>query len=263
MKKIILFFVFTFCLFTLTAQESSKPLIGISCSFVGDNHSSVRKTYTESVREAGGIPLLIPVTESEETLRDIVSLLDAVILSGGEDIDPAYYNESPVEGLGEVNSTRDVYDLCLIRLAMERDIPLFGICRGHQVINVAFGGTLYQDIPTQHNDTLNHSQKEPGNIPTHKIALLPSSMIADVTGQTELCTNTFHHQAVKDVAPGFRATAWAGDSIPEAIESVSGRPIWGVQFHPEVQAIEGDSVMLTFFRFLTQQAVVRRQERKK
>ena len=263
MKKFAVYIVLTFFLSTLAAQEREKPVIGISCSYVGDNHSSLRKTYSESVRNAGGIPVIIPITDDESALRDAVSLLDGLILSGGEDVHPNYYNEDPIEELGEVNPTRDLYDLCLIRLAMEKDLPLLGICRGFQIINVAFGGTLYQDIPTQYNTSINHSQKVPSNIPTHSITLLPSSMIANVTGKQELETNTFHHQAIKEVAPDFRVTAWATDSIPEAIESTTGRPIWAVEFHPEGQAIHGDSTMLSFFNFLTDQANIYRQVYKK
>ena len=124
--------------------------------------------------------------------------------------------------------------MALIRLATRRNIPMFGICRGEQLINVAFGGTLYQDIPTQHPDTtVCHQQQEPSSIPTHTVHLTPGSAMASITGQTQLFTNTHHHQAVKQVAPGFSVTGWSSDSIPEAIESSHEYPIWGVQFHPE------------------------------
>ncbi|KAA6327512.1 putative glutamine amidotransferase, partial [termite gut metagenome] len=152
------------------AQDSSKkPLIGISCSHPED-YSSVRTTYTESVIKAGGIPILIPVTENEKTLEDIVSLLDGLILTGGEDIHPSYYNEDPAEQLGEVNPVRDRYDMTLIRLATGRNLPVLGICRGEQLINVAFGGTLYQDLPTQYNGiSVNHQQEEPSSVATHTV----------------------------------------------------------------------------------------------
>lgn len=242
----------------LSAQDTikaPKPVIGISCSYPGSDYSSVRKTYTESVIRAGGLPILIPVTGDKEVLAGILSYIDALILTGGEDVHPHYYNEEPIEELGEVNDTRDVYDLALIQLAAERGLPLFGICRGEQLINVAFGGSLYQDIPTQHTDTtVNHNQKAPSRIPTHYVTLLPASLIATITGQNELVTNTHHHQAVKQVAPGFRVTAWACDSIPEAIEATNGRPIWGVQFHPEGQAMEGDTIMSSIFRFIVKEA---------
>lgn len=183
-------------------------------------------------------------------------MLDGLILTGGEDVHPHYYNEEPIEGLGEVNEVRDFYDLTLIRLAAEERMPLFGICRGEQLINVAFGGSLYQDIPSQYEDiTVIHAQDVSSKYPTHYVTLLPGSMISTVTGQTELVTNTHHHQAVKDVAPGFKVTAWACDSIPEAIESTEGLPIWGVQFHPEGLTINNDSIMIRFFEFFNEQAI--------
>ena len=135
-------------------------------------------------------------------------------------------------------------------------------CRGEQLINVAFGGTLYQDIPAQYPDTtVRHNQKEPSSVPTHTIHLLQGSAIAQITGQTELLTNTHHHQAVKQAAPGFRITAWATDSIPEAIENINGKPIWGVQFHPEALTVAGDSISARFFHFLVDKATAFRRSK--
>lgn len=236
------------------SPHGQRPLIGISCSHPG-GYSSTRMTYTESVIQAGGIPMLIPITTDSAVLADIVARLDGIILIGGADIHPSYYNEEPIEQLGEVDSLRDVYDIALIRLAAQRGVPMLGICRGEQLINVAFGGTLYQDIPTQYPDTtVRHHQKEPSSVATHTVCLLPGSVMAQITGRVQLFTNTHHHQAVKDVAPGFRITAWTTDSIPEAIESTDGRPIWGVQFHPEGMAMAGDTISARFFRFLVDEA---------
>lgn len=240
------------------AGRETKPVIGISCSHPRNTASSAGRTYTESILKAGGLPLLIPVMEDEEAMDEILSRVDALILTGGEDIHPSYFNEDPIPELGDVNAVRDRYDLALIRLAAGRRLPMLGICRGEQLINVAFGGTLYQDIPAQYKKNfVEHRQKEPSRIATHYIMLLPGSWIANVTGQTELVTNTHHHQAVKDVAPGFRISAWSCDSIPEAIEATDGRPIWGVQFHPEGQAMYGDSIMRRFFDFVVGEGELR------
>ncbi|NDV58653.1 gamma-glutamyl-gamma-aminobutyrate hydrolase family protein [Bacteroides sp. 519] len=238
---------------------AQKPIIGISCSYPNSANSSVRNTYVHAVINAGGIPVLVPVIDNVELLEEILTQLDALILTGGEDIHPSYYNEEPIPELGNVNNVRDVYDIALIKLAAKRNLPLLGICRGEQLINVAFGGSLYQDIPAQHADTtVNHNQAEPSKIPTHYVTILPGSVIASITGEEELVTNTHHHQAVKQIAPGFRVSAWACDSIPEAIETVDGRPIWGVQFHPEGPAMEGDSIMSRFFNFIVEQASIYR-----
>lgn len=259
MNKLLSAILLAICPYLLMAQSGRKPstthpLIGVSCSHPGYN-SSTRMTYTESVIQAGGTPMLIPITTDSLVLTDIISRLDGILLIGGGDIHPSYFNESPIEQLGEVDSLRDVYDVALIRMAARRNIPMLGICRGEQLINVAFGGTLYQDIPTQYADTtVRHHQAEPSSVPTHTVNLLPGSEIAAIVGQTQLFTNTHHHQAVKQVAPGFRISGWATDSIPEAIESSHEYPIWGVQFHPEALTVAGDSLSARFFRFLVDKA---------
>ncbi|NDV66947.1 gamma-glutamyl-gamma-aminobutyrate hydrolase family protein [Bacteroides sp. 224] len=256
MNKLLFLLACIYCiLLTGCASKEAKPLIGISCSYPDSMFSSVRKTYSESIIKAGGIPLLIPVTVKEDVLTEIISRMDGLILIGGEDICPSYYKEEAIPELGRVNGIRDVYDLLLIRLASERKLPTLGICRGLQAVNVAFGGSLYQDIPSQYPDTtVNHNQKEPSSITTHLIKLQPGSIIATITEKEELITNTHHHQAIKDIAPGFKATAWSTDGIIEAIESTIELPIWAVQFHPEGQAINDDPVMLSFFKFLIKQA---------
>ena len=259
MKQIILAFLITIgCLNafgqTTPLVSETKPLIGVSCSHLGIN-SITRTTYTNSVIKAGGIPMLIPITTDSLVLRDILGRIDGLVLIGGEDIHPSYYGEAPIPQLGRVDSIRDIYDIALIRMAGDMNIPMFGVCRGEQLINVAFGGTLYQDIPTQHhNHSINHSQKVSGYNPTHLVHFEEGSILADVIGQNTLMTNTFHHQAVKKVAPGFRISAWTEDSIPEAIESTEGRPIWGVQFHPEYPTSNGDEISARFFYFFLNEA---------
>ena len=150
MNKLLLTTLLVLCPYLAMGQSNQKttrkaPLIGISCSHPGRS-SSTQMTYTESVIQAGGTPILISITTDSLVLTDIANRLDGIILIGGGDIHPSYFNESPIEQLGEVDSLRDVYDMALIRLATRRNIPMFGICRGEQLINVAFGGTLYQDI---------------------------------------------------------------------------------------------------------------------
>lgn len=259
MLKLLFTLLLTLCPYFVMGQSSqriykNRPFIGISCSHP-DDYSSTRMTYTESVIQAGGTPMLIPITTDSLVLTDIINRLDGIILIGGGDIAPSYYNESPIEQSGKADSLRDIYDIALIRMAANRNIPMLGICRGEQLINVAFGGSLYQDIPSQYPDTtIRHGQKEPGNIPTHVVNLLPGSAIAQITGQTQLFTNSHHHQAVKQVAPGFRVTGWATDSIPEAIESTCEYPIWGVQFHPEILTVAGNNTFAKFFHFLVQKA---------
>ena len=236
-----------------------RPLIGISCGHSGRS-SSVNLTYTESVIRAGGVPLMIPVTTDSLTMRHLMKRLDGIILSGGEDIHPSYYNEAPLPELGEVDSVRDVYDMALIRMAHDFNVPMLGICRGEQLINVALGGSLYQDIPSQcpGSDIL-HRQKESSYIGTHKVLFEPGSQLAQMIGHTEWTTNSHHHQAVKAIAPSLRITARTADGIVEGFESNQGYPIWGVQFHPEALTLGGDTVAHRIIRHLVAQADYYRQ----
>lgn len=239
--------------------HQQRPLIGISCSHSGRS-SSVNLTYTESVIRAGGVPLMIPVTTDSLTMRHLMKRLDGIILSGGEDIHPAYYNEVPLPELGRVDSIRDIYDMALIRMAHDFNVPMLGICRGEQLINVALGGSLYQDIPSQcpGSDIL-HQQKESSYVGTHRILIEPDSQLAQMMGHTEWTTNSHHHQAVKAIAPSLRITARTADGIVEGFESNQGYPIWGVQFHPEALTLGGDTVAHRIIRHLVAQADFYRQ----
>jgi microsomal dipeptidase-like Zn-dependent dipeptidase/gamma-glutamyl-gamma-aminobutyrate hydrolase PuuD len=206
--------------------------------------------------KAGGAPVLIPVTDNVTVLREILSNLDGVIMTGGEDISPLWFNEEPLQALGEVDPIRDEYDLKLIKLTYDRNIPLLGICRGEQLINVAFGGTLYQDIPSQRGskNLVKHNQKMPGEYASHTISVTPNSQLAEIIGAGTQGVNSFHHQAVKDVAPGFRVVAYSADSVPEAIEAWPNHPVLGVQWHPEILTAGGDTTMFKIFKFLVSKA---------
>ena len=135
------------------------PLIGISTD-ISPKRTAVNTAYVQSVILSGGIPYMIPVTDNVEILRQIVSRLDGIVFTGGEDIQPMYYGDLPYEKLEEVSPARDTFDLMVLKMAADRNIPILGICRGLQLMNVAFGGTLYQDLPTQHPSSVNHRQKE-------------------------------------------------------------------------------------------------------
>lgn len=229
------------------------PLIGISTD-ISPKRTAVNTAYVQSVILSGGIPYMIPVTDNVEILRQIVSRLDGIVFTGGEDIQPMYYGDLPYEKLEEVSPARDTFDLMVLKMAADRNIPILGICRGLQLMNVAFGGTLYQDLPTQHPSSVNHRQKESGTTPTHPISIIKESKLAEITGQEVLQVNTFHHQAIRELAPGFKITAWAPDSIAEAIEAYPIRQMIGVQFHPEIFTAAGDTTMHKLFKFLVNKA---------
>lgn len=230
----------------------NRPVIGVSANHK-DGTSCIAAPYYQSVVMAGGAPVLLPVTTDIHALATIVDRLDGLILSGGGDIDAGYLNEEPVPELGDTDSYRDEYDFLLLRLAFNRQLPIFGICRGHQVINVAFGGTLYQDIHTQYSgDALMHSQEEARDVATHTVILsdIPSKLRAAFRNLQELTipVNSFHHQAVKDVAPEFVATAISPDGLNEAMEHPE-YPVFSVQWHPEPMAAAGNEMMLNLFRY--------------
>jgi microsomal dipeptidase-like Zn-dependent dipeptidase/gamma-glutamyl-gamma-aminobutyrate hydrolase PuuD len=239
----------------INLRAHRPPLIGLSVS-PADNGSALAASYFNAVVKAGGAPVLIPAITDVTALRRIADSLDGLIITGGKDVNPLWYQEEPLQQLGDVDPLRDEYELKLIKLAADRNIPLLGICRGEQLINVAFGGTLYQDIPSQRagKPLVKHVQKMPGEYVSHTVSVAPGSQLAAIIGDGKQGVNTFHHQAVKDVAPGFRAVACSADSIVEAIEAWPERPVLGVQWHPEALVAGGDTTMLKLFTFLVGKA---------
>lgn len=229
------------------------PLIGVSSSF-GNGRPSVSNDYIQAIIKAGGAPIIIPATTDGTVLRSIIANLDGLVLTGGEDIDPLWFKEEPDQHIEDVNPFRDKYDLKVVKLASDRNIPILGICRGEQLINVAFGGTLYQDIPSQCKHAIRHVQTAPYQSPSHTVAIEKDSQLARILGQDTVYANSLHHQSVKDVAPGFRITASSKDGIIEGIEAWPDRPILGVQWHPEGLTAGGDTTMLKLFRFLVGKA---------
>lgn len=256
MKKILMLAVAFFAIVSITsAQQAKKPIIGISGTFGTNKATQVSATYINAVIRAGGVPMVLPINEDAEVMRRMVESIDALIMTGGEDIDPVYYNEEPIPQQGEIVPERDAFDIQMIKLAAERNIPILGICRGHQLMNVAFGGTLYQDIPSQVKPkTIKHSQKAPSWYGTHKVELEPNSILAAVLNKTSVYTNTFHHQAVKDVAPSFIVTARTSDGVVEGIEMKGNKKVFGVQFHPEAPTSNGSDEFLPIFTYLVKLA---------
>jgi microsomal dipeptidase-like Zn-dependent dipeptidase/gamma-glutamyl-gamma-aminobutyrate hydrolase PuuD len=272
-----------------------RPVIGISSNRKEDI-SCIKEPYFQAVIMAGGAPVLLPVTTDVLALATITDTIDGLILSGGGDIDAAYFGEESIPEAEDADPYRDEYDFLLLRLAFNRQLPIFGICRGHQVINVAFGGTLYQDIYAQfYKDASAHSQagipasaqrlkttgarspeggdelfpQAPGfgvkkmkmlmhrqedarDVATHTVILadVPSKLKTALGNSREqtIPVNSFHHQALKDVAPEFIITATSPDGLIEAIEHPE-YPIWGVQWHPESMSVSGNETMLNLFRY--------------
>lgn len=231
------------------------PVIGISGNF-RDGDCTLAQAYYMSVVEAGGTPVVIPSYDNEKALVSLLDTLDGIVLSGGADIDPEYLGEEALEGVS-INPRRDGKELMLVRLAVDRQIPVLGICRGIQVLAAALGGKLYQDIKSQHDrECIEHSQTIARGLPSHQVRLEKDSLLYSFFGKDSLQVNSFHHQAVKEVPAGFRVTAVAPDGIIEGMESTSFRPILGVQWHPECFLLENDRTMLPIFDWLIEQATL-------
>jgi len=225
------------------------PLIGVPCH----NDRSARwsgfviqaqgRAYIEAIAAAGGIPLLIPLNLSGPALRALCDSLDGILLAGGEDVTPMMYGETPHEKLGEVDEERDRVELELARLALADGVPLLGVCRGIQMLNVAAGGTLYQDIAAQRPGALKHdyhTAEYPRDYLAHQVHVVPDSRLATALGVTVTTVNSRHHQAVKATAPGMVVVARSPDGIVEGIESPAHPFAVGVQWHPENLATDAE-----------------------
>ena len=210
-----------------------RPVIGISAANIfNERMYSQRITYPQAIEAAGGLPLLLPCLPSAEHAAQVVSLLDGLLVPGGADVEPSFYGEERLPECGSSLESDDVYDLALIREAARQGKPILAICRGMQLVNTAFGGTLYQDIPAQTGSALRHPMLEGGIENYHTAAIAEGSRLARILGAGEIRINSSHHQAVKMPAKGFTVTAKAPDGIVEAMESADGR-ILCVQWHPE------------------------------
>ncbi len=264
MKRILTLSLSLILALSLFAQGAKKPVIGISSGWGEGSSTSAPLTYVESVIRAGGIPMVLPITHDPDLLAAMLDRVDAVIMTGGEDLDPLkWYGEQPVRAMGAVVPQRDSFDIALIRMTVSRNIPLLGICRGHQLLNVAYGGTLYQDIPSQvKGSKVQHNQKAPSNYGTHTINIVKGSLLNQQTGLEQVAVNSYHHQAVKDIAPGFVATAFGLDGVIEAMEKEGSTRVFGVQFHPEGFTASNIDTFLGVFKHLVKEANIYRAEKK-
>lgn len=260
-------FLLAVLLLGATCGLSAKtPVIGIS-GYSESGSCRANLTYINSVRMAGGVPLVIPVTTDDAQIDAVLSAIDGLIMTGGEDFDPLkWFGEEPIPGLGEVVPQRDEFDVKLVRAAVAKGIPVLGICRGEQLLAAAFGGSLWQDIPSQVKTSYVKHRQSPtsGAYGTHSISIETGSLLSRILGgRTQAVVNTFHHQAIKQVPQGMRVVATAADGIIEAVERNGrlapqfgdrGAMILGVQFHPEVMTNAGDPEFLPLFQALVEAA---------
>jgi len=216
---------------------SRPPLIGVTTSITVGKHPErayVNSAYLAAIQTAGGVPIPIPPQLDARAREEILAILDGYLLTGGGDLDPATFNEPPHPTLFEVAPARDHLEIALVHHAMESRKPLLAVCRGIQVLNVALGGSLFQDVAGDPGTDIQHQQGKPREEPTHPVKVVAGSRLAQVLGTTDLLVNSMHHQAVKAVGRGLVPVAFAPDTIIEGVELEDpDRFILGVQWHPE------------------------------
>lgn len=226
-----------------------KPLIGITSNIREDKQLTVGMDNVHSIVKAGGAPVVLPNIRDMEAIDRIAEQLDGLLVAGGGDIDPDLYHEEPHPKLGEIVPDRDFFELHLIRKCLELHIPILGICRGCQMLNVAAGGDVWQDIYAQHDKPLlQHYQKAPRYHASHYIDIAEQSRLRSIVGSKRIRVNSFHHQALKNVAPGFDISAVSSDGIIEAFEARERPFVIGVQWHPENMMRKDDESSVKLFR---------------
>ena len=189
--------------------------------------------YMKVIERCGALPVMLPLTEDTEELEQCLGMCDGLLLTGGHDVDPAVYGEEAVPECGQCCHTRDVMEAYLLKRAVEKDFPVFGICRGIQFMNASLGGTLYQDLDTQHPSETEHHMTPPYDRGVHKITVEEGSLLAGMIGAGEHSVNSYHHQAVKETAPALSVMATAEDGLVEAAYLPDKKYVWAFQWHPE------------------------------
>jgi len=230
------------------------PLIGITMEFdYSANKAKLGEGYISAVERAGGIPLAVPPLQDDHVLKVLVQKLDGIILSGGPDIDPSYFNQLPHPRLGKVCPKRDISELYLAAEFIRRSKPVLGICRGIQVMNLAMGGDIVQDIPSSVANPIKHMQDAPEWHKSHDIEIVDEdSLLYKLMGRRRIRVNSFHHQSVGKVATDLKVTAIAPDGVIEAVEAKTGGFCIGVQWHPEYLIEDPDHLGL--FKYLVDAA---------
>lgn len=228
-----------------------KPLIGLVPQLdCPQQRLFNRLNYFEALEEAGALPVNLPLRTDPQGLRALAQRMDAFVFTGGIDVSPGRYGEDPIPELGQVHPRRDEMEALLLPLVMEQGKSILCICRGIQAVNVILGGTLYQDLPTQHPSEIAHRQPEPFDMPSHSVTVLPDTPLADLVGSGELMVNSIHHQAIKTLAPPLKVMAKSPDGVIEAAWLPGYPYLRAYQWHPEYLHKKDASSRALFHDFL-------------
>lgn len=234
-----------------------KPLIGIlsniatikSGAFIGLEKAFVCNEYINAVEKSGGVPIMIPTNTNKENIRRQIEAVDGIIISGGGDINPVLFHEEPIEKSGNIHPDRDIFDLEAIKVAIELNKPILGICRGLQAINVALGGNIYQDLSMIKNHFIKHNQDTKAYLGTHYVDIKENTRLYNILGNKAL-VNSYHHQSVKNLGKDLEAVAYSSDKVVEAIERKGDLFVVGVQWHPEMMVEKNENMLKLFEVFI-------------
>ena len=231
-------------------------LTGVVRRWDDAERSGVNGAYLRAVTGAGGAPIVLSPLAGVANVESLLEGVDGVVLTGGEDVDPSFYGATPSPKLGTVDRERDRFELALFAEAQRRSLPVLAICRGIQLVNVALGGTLWQDLLTERPGPVQHAAGGARDQRSHAISIASGSRLADTLGRTALQVNSFHHQAIRDLAEQLVASAWAEDELVEGVESGPGAPwLLGVQWHPEEMHAERAAPDAGLFAALVRESV--------
>lgn len=234
-------------------MQENKPVIALTPYHNTEKDEPyMRPAYLKAIRTAGGIPVILPLEAEEEDLRQLVSHVDGILFTGGPDVHPFYFGEETQRFCGNVSMKRDSMELLLLKIAMEMKKPILGICRGVQLLNIGLGGDIYQDINSQFEEDfpIAHTQPFGYDIPSHTVKVAEGTLLAEIAQCRTIRVNSMHHQAVRNVAPGFVASGFAPGGLVEAIEMPGYPFLLGVQWHPEYLWEQDDAARRIFELFV-------------
>jgi putative glutamine amidotransferase len=226
-----------------------KHIIGITANIKNENLLTVGQDNISSITKADGVPIVLPNLTDEASIKQLVASIDGLLVTGGGDIDPTLFGEEPHPELGEICPDRDQFELLMIKECLKLDKPILAICRGCQILNIAAGGDMFQDIYAQcDQELLQHYQKAPRTHTSHYIEVTKQSFFQQIVQATQFKVNSFHHQAVRRIAEGFEVCAVSSDGIIEAFESKNHRFVLATQWHPENLLLKDDVYSLKLFK---------------